>query len=76
VFVGGAASDVATIINESRSGLAAAPDRPSEVVDALLALHDDHDLHNAMSRQARHAAESVFDRSIATRTWSDALATL
>lgn len=76
VFVGGAASDVATIINESRSGLAVAPDRPSEVVDALLALHDDHDLHNAMSRRARHAAESVFDRSIATRTWSDALATL
>jgi glycosyltransferase involved in cell wall biosynthesis len=76
VFVGSAASDVATIINESQSGLAVAPDRPSDVIDALVALHDDHDLRRAMSRRARHAAESVFDRSIATRAWSEALATL
>jgi glycosyltransferase involved in cell wall biosynthesis len=76
VFVGSAASDVATIINESQAGLAVSPDRPSDVVDALVALHDDHDLHRAMSRRARHAAESVFDRSIATRAWSETLAKL
>jgi glycosyltransferase involved in cell wall biosynthesis len=76
VFVGSAASDVAAIINESQAGLAVAPDRPSDVIDALFALHDDRDLHSAMSRRARHAAESVFDRRIATRAWSEALATL
>jgi glycosyltransferase involved in cell wall biosynthesis len=76
VFVGSAASDVATIIKESQAGLAVEPDRPSDLVDALFVLHDDQDLHRAMSRRARHAAESVFDRSIATRAWSEALATL
>lgn len=76
VFIGGAASDVAAIINESQAGLAVPPDRPSEVVDALLALHEDRELHTAMSQRARHAAESVFDRAIATRAWSEALATL
>jgi glycosyltransferase involved in cell wall biosynthesis len=76
VFVGSAASDVAAIINESQAGLAVAPDRPSDVIDALFALHDDRDLHSAMSRHARHAAESVFDRRIATRAWFEALATL
>ena len=76
IYVGPANSDVAQILHDYDCGVVVPPDDPEALVAAIRKFRNDPSYRERLGRNARAAAETVFDRSIAAAQWSDKLAQL
>lgn len=76
VFVGSASSDVAELVTRTGSGVVVSPDNSDILTDTLRRLCDSPELRKAMGARAREAAETLYDRRIATRGWAEELSAL
>ncbi|HEX6065432.1 MAG TPA: glycosyltransferase family 4 protein, partial [Longimicrobiales bacterium] len=76
IYVGPDNSDVAQIIHDYDCGVVVSPDDPAALVAAIRKFRSDAAYRERLGRNARSAAETVFDRSIAAAQWSEKLAQL
>jgi glycosyltransferase involved in cell wall biosynthesis len=71
LFVGSSASDVAEVVRDSGAGFIISPDDPASLVDRILHLKANPAVAQEAGRRARHAAESRYSRTSATRQWDE-----
>ena len=76
IYVGPDNSDVAQIIHDYDCGVVVSPDDPDALIAAIRRFRNDAAYRDRLGRNARAAAETVFDRSIAAAQWSEKLAQL
>lgn len=76
VFVGSSTSDVAELVRREQCGFVVAPDDVDGLVEIIKCLHVSSDLRRSLGSQARRAAETVYDRRIATSHWARELAAI
>lgn len=55
-------SEVARVISEAKAGVAVEPENPHALVEAVLALREDHDARYAMGENGRRYARAHWDR--------------
>lgn len=70
VFMGAADSDVATVVRETGSGFVLAPDDGAGLRALIDRLRADPALAAQLGANARRAAETLYDRQVATRNWA------
>ncbi len=54
------------LVEENQCGLYADPEKPAELIEKLIQLKDDEQLHHTFGLNARKLAETVYDKSILT----------
>jgi colanic acid biosynthesis glycosyl transferase WcaI len=74
VFVGSLSSDVAELVRREHCGFVIAPDDADGLTDVIRRLKASSELRSALGEQGRRAAETVYDRRIATSEWARELA--